>query len=225
MADNIQLNPGSSGDVLAADDVGGIKFQRVKVVHGADGSALDCSSANPLPVGTSGNGTVNLLLSRYLDTNGDGTGTKNATGDYSVTPETFYIAPAAGEVFRINRLLILVEDTAGMEADEYGNLGSALANGITARVHNGTATVVDLTDGIPITTNAEWGALCYDVDLKTWGTGNEFLLVRWTLAAAGVPIRLDGDATEALELVLNDNLTGLVAHKFLAQGYQEQTPT
>lgn len=50
MADNTTLNAGSGGDVIATDDIGGVKWQRVKVAHGADGSATDASAAAPLPV-------------------------------------------------------------------------------------------------------------------------------------------------------------------------------
>ncbi len=49
MADNTTLNAGSGGDVIATDDIGGVKYQRVKVTFGADGSATDVSSAAPLP--------------------------------------------------------------------------------------------------------------------------------------------------------------------------------
>lgn len=41
MADNTTLNAGSGGDVIASDDIGGVKHQRVKVSLGADGSATD----------------------------------------------------------------------------------------------------------------------------------------------------------------------------------------
>jgi hypothetical protein len=50
MADNVTLNAGTGGDVVAADDIGGVKFQRVKVAFGNDGSASDASLTNPLPV-------------------------------------------------------------------------------------------------------------------------------------------------------------------------------
>lgn len=50
MADDITLNAGTGGDVVAADDIGGVKHQRVKVQYGADGSATDVSAAAPLPV-------------------------------------------------------------------------------------------------------------------------------------------------------------------------------
>lgn len=50
MADNTQLNAGSGGDLIATDEIGGVKHQRVKVQHGADGAATDVSAASPLPV-------------------------------------------------------------------------------------------------------------------------------------------------------------------------------
>lgn len=50
MADNTVLNPGVGGDVVASDDVGGVKYQRIKVNFGADGVATDVSNANPMPV-------------------------------------------------------------------------------------------------------------------------------------------------------------------------------
>jgi len=50
MADNTTLNPGTLGDVIASDDISGVKFQRVKLVHGADGvNAGDVSDINGLP--------------------------------------------------------------------------------------------------------------------------------------------------------------------------------
>lgn len=52
MADNVAL-PAVSGSV-AADDIGGIKHQRVKVEFGADGTASDVSNANGLPVALQG---------------------------------------------------------------------------------------------------------------------------------------------------------------------------
>lgn len=51
MVDNTTLNAGSGGDVIGSDDIAGVKFQRVKLIHGADGvNAGDVASANPLPV-------------------------------------------------------------------------------------------------------------------------------------------------------------------------------
>jgi hypothetical protein len=53
MPDNVGYTPGS-GATVAADEISGVLFQRVKVAHGADGSAVDTSAANPLPVDVNG---------------------------------------------------------------------------------------------------------------------------------------------------------------------------
>lgn len=51
MADNVDLNQqsGPTGDTIAADEISGVKHQRVKVQYGADGSATDVSATNPMP--------------------------------------------------------------------------------------------------------------------------------------------------------------------------------
>jgi len=52
MADNVGYTPGS-GASIAADDVGGVLYQRVKLAAGVDGTATDVSDANPMPVDAS----------------------------------------------------------------------------------------------------------------------------------------------------------------------------
>jgi hypothetical protein len=49
MADNTTLNVGTGGDVIATDDIGGVKYQRIKNGFGADGSYSDVSNVNALP--------------------------------------------------------------------------------------------------------------------------------------------------------------------------------
>jgi hypothetical protein len=53
MADNVGYTPGS-GATVAADDIGGVLHQRVKVGIGADGTAVDVSEANPMPMAAYG---------------------------------------------------------------------------------------------------------------------------------------------------------------------------
>jgi hypothetical protein len=51
MADNSQAGAAVGiGDVFASDDIGGVKWPRAKVTWGVDGSAVDASATNPLPV-------------------------------------------------------------------------------------------------------------------------------------------------------------------------------
>lgn len=51
MADNTTLNSGSGGDSIGTDDIGGVKYPRGKLIHGADGTNDgDVAITNPLPV-------------------------------------------------------------------------------------------------------------------------------------------------------------------------------
>ena len=54
MADNTVLNIGTGGDVIASDDIAGVKYQRVKLAVGGDGVAADATPTNPLPTSESG---------------------------------------------------------------------------------------------------------------------------------------------------------------------------
>lgn len=49
MADNVGYTPGT-GAVVAADEIAGVLHQRVKLGIGEDGTAVDVSAANPMPV-------------------------------------------------------------------------------------------------------------------------------------------------------------------------------
>ena len=50
MADGTTINIGTGGDVVATDDIAGVKYQRVKLIHGTDGvNDGDASASNPFP--------------------------------------------------------------------------------------------------------------------------------------------------------------------------------
>jgi hypothetical protein len=57
MADNIAITPGT-GATIAADDIGGVHYQRIKLSLGADGTANDASAG----VGAVGTGTQRVTL-------------------------------------------------------------------------------------------------------------------------------------------------------------------
>lgn len=154
---------------------------------------------------------------RFLDTNGDGTGTKNANGNYSITAEEFYFQPDG--YVEIHRMIVHLADTSGMQAEEYGNLGTALSNGYAPEIQDEDgATLLDLCDGIAITANGDLGRYCYDVDVKSWGAGNEFLQARWTFTKSGAPLLIEEN--HRFSITLNDDFSGLLEHYFMLQGYQ-----
>jgi hypothetical protein len=49
VADNVGYTPGT-GALVAADEIAGVLHQRVKIGVGADGTAVDVSDANPMPI-------------------------------------------------------------------------------------------------------------------------------------------------------------------------------
>ena len=156
---------------------------------------------------------------QLLSTNGDGTGTTNAIGDYSSAAETFELADQTDALETVVvRLIVYVEDSGAFDAAGYGNAG-VLANGITVSVLSAAgAEIIDLTPD-PIKSNGGWASLAYDTQVATWGTGNEFLVTRWTFGKFtpdGGIVLTDG---ERLVVNVNDDLTDLVAHRFTAQGY------
>ena len=63
MADNVGYTPGS-GATVAADDIAGVLYQRVKIGIGGDGSATDLSSANPMPIATP-SGAIDVTVGNF----------------------------------------------------------------------------------------------------------------------------------------------------------------
>ncbi len=54
MADNVAITAGTGTDI-AADDISSVKYQRVKLIHGVDGTNDgDVAATNPLPVKSTG---------------------------------------------------------------------------------------------------------------------------------------------------------------------------
>jgi len=133
-----------------------------------------------------------------------------------VSPFKFYLEAQAGEILRVESLLFHVEDAAVVAA-EYGGTGGALTNGISVQMVDSAGVVYqDLTDGDTIKTNSDLGKFCYDTKVVDFGAGNDFFQARWDFAS---PIRLK--VGEQLVVTVNDDLSGLVDHTFVAQGTDE----
>lgn len=171
-------------------------------------------------VRTTGSGKQNPLITHILDTDGDKTGTIEAIGDYSVTPEIFYLQPPAGEVWQLTRLLFFVQDSGSFDADNWGN-NITLTNGIILRIQDDSGTIFDFTQQVPIVSSGHLGVYMFDVEVFTWGSGDEILAARYTFAKSGANIRLIGDNNERFEVLLNDDFTGLVSQHFMVQGFKE----
>jgi hypothetical protein len=154
-------------------------------------------------------------LHRYLDTNGDGTGTKIATGNYA-SPTDFFIKPPANQIFLIDNVVTMIEDDLPISAEKYGGL-AALTNGITIAKKDSGGIVTDMSDGKPIKSNADWGVNC-SLEISTFGAGNNFVKSGWDFTKLGYTQILDGRLGHFLAYTLNDDFSGLVNQCFKAGG-------
>jgi len=154
-------------------------------------------------------------LLRYLDTVGDGTGNKFATGNYSGNPTEFKIVPLPNQIFRLRQALILIQPVGTLA--QYGD-SPALANGIKAEVRDGTGMVVDLLDGIPITDNVQWVFLADAALVNFKGAINAITGLFNTFNRTGRPLTLDGGLGHYLAFTLRDDFTGLTHHRFFVTG-------
>jgi hypothetical protein len=224
MADNVKYFEHPSGAALIAtrQQVGGEHIQRVIIAFGDDPENLeDMGPSNPMPVITDPEGPVNEAFSRFLI---EGGGDNDAANDYSITPETFSLEPGSGEVLKVKTLTIVLHGASGFEPSEYSSLGAPLPNGIEVILEDGGGTILDLTDGFPVTTNAEWMMRSPDFNFHTEsGAGNNLLQVTWDFSRFGVPIRIVGASGEKLSIVLNDDFSGMFQHLFMAHGFIEDS--
>ena len=151
----------------------------------------------------------------YLLSNGS---TTDAIGDYSGAVSKFTFAPDSGRVAEIERMLVYVSDAGTFPSNKYGyNL--VLTNGIRAYVRDADDEIILTLDaGHVIKKNADWSAMCYDVDFIDGGAGEDSMAVRWTFAKSGAPLYLKGRSGHYLSVELNDDFTDLVEHHFLIQG-------
>lgn len=159
-------------------------------------------------------------LFRFLDTLGNGLGDKDAIGNYASTDTPFFIETTdPSRRYIIHRVMTYIEDAGGApNLSLYGGI-AALTDGLLLRIVHRDGSVYDLSDGLPITNNSAWARICYDVTIATFPAGNNYVHARWTFALSGWPIVLN--PFDRLEFVMRDNLTSLVEHSFLVQGYIE----
>lgn len=115
MADNVVLNPGTSGDVIAADDISGVKHQLVKVEFGSDGAAQMVDATHGMPVSL-----VNLAAPVPVTDNGgsltvdDGGSSLTVDGSVSISnfPGTQAVTDSAAETSLASILAKLTSDPA-----------------------------------------------------------------------------------------------------------------
>ena len=139
MSDNINVTPGA-GDTVAADDVGGVKHQRVKLTLGGDGvSDGDVASGNPMPVTApdlaSALEAALLMLSAILEnmprTDANARAIVNTSDQGNVT-----VAIAAAQTLATVTTVGTVSNQTSIGGRDASHAAYALANMGTAHIYN-----------------------------------------------------------------------------------------
>jgi len=144
--------------------------------------------------------------------------------DGSVTPQVFSLSPETAQIGDITRIVLRMEATADMDSGTFGPI-AALTNGVVIRIKRQTGDFVNI---INFKTNGDFVAECYDNQfLPNNGQGMRLLVARMTWAGQerhGVVQRLDGALNEELQVVIQDDLTGVTFTSFtlIAQGHEIQ---
>ena len=156
-------------------------------------------------------------FAQYLTQAGDGTGAINANGNYAGGATTWYIQPPANQTILISALQVQITDTGIINGLNYGGLAT-LTNGINFRsVIN--AAPSQLTVGNNVFTNGQLAAISSKFEFHSLGA-NAFIITAQIgfFSQLGVPVVLEGRFNDRIEVVLNDNFTGLDAHRFVVFG-------
>lgn len=211
---DIQLSPGHGltvgniGEIIElADSTNGSFFTQCQITDvTGDIIELEC------PVNRIYTTTESLVAHSSQDMNVDG----------STTPVIFSILPFALQKGDMVRCIPEFRGANPMDFETFGDL-PALANGIVMRVNNGDGTYRNLYN---FKDNGDVIKQCFDHDFFTnIGNNSRAMVARLTWGGQskrGVVIRLEGDIFESLEIVVQDNLTGMTRHHWTGNGSELQ---
>lgn len=139
MADN-STAPSTGGLPIASDDIGGVQFQRVKLVHGADGvNAGDVAVGNGLPVKQDGAFTVGLPSGASTSAKQDSILAKLAQ---FYAEDAAHVSGDAGYM-----LLVVRKDSAGTLAGSDGDYSPLQVDS------NGNLRVTQVSEALPAGTD------------------------------------------------------------------------
>lgn len=126
MADNYTALDSTATEItVSADEIGGVKYPRVKLTQGADGSSTDVSSAAPLQVTLANTGANTTPVVVDLGANNDVTVTSISAGDNNIGNVDIASAiPAGTNNIGDVDVLTVPADPFGANADAAATAGS-----------------------------------------------------------------------------------------------------
>lgn len=171
-----------------------------------------------MPIAISGQ-KLRTLLAAFMTSDGTPTGTSNWIGNYSAVAQTAFWGPPPGITAVITSFQIGVGANGKLLQTGWGHL-PALTKGVDIRATLNGADV-DLSGNNLFDNN----------DIVFFGAGNVTLLayaankdtITSTLnlenTSPNAGVVLNGDTSDRLRVILNDNFTGLLTQRFIVRGY------
>jgi hypothetical protein len=130
------------------------------------------------------------------------------------SPISFKIQPQSNERWQITRIMITMLDNEAMDDGKFGGL-SALDNGVAIRL-NIDGQYQTLTHW---NSNADLKDDMFDVEYASKAPAGQFgLRGRWTFTKAQFVADLNGATNDYLEVLIQDDLSGLLDFEVKAQG-------
>ena len=143
--------------------------------------------------------------------------TNMAVNGSLAAPVIFEIDPPITNIWQITRILISMTDQTSMDDAKFGGL-VALTNGVSLRATTSAGRTVVFANW---KSNQDLKLDMFNVDYSTKAPAGFFgLNGRWTFTASEVVAELDGDADpiQKMEILIQDDLTGLDTFIIRAQG-------
>lgn len=144
-----------------------------------------------------------------------------SSGASPSNPKIFKMGPESvntnsAEVWHVLRLNIAIEDNTAPADNLFGGI-AALTNGVLIREKNTINRNLSLWKS-----NADIildGGIDLAYHQKAAGGTNHGVRARWTIQKAGASVILDGAVGDEMQIVVQDNLTGLVNFEVRGQGH------
>ena len=190
----------AGNEILLLDIAGDRSMYAVVMGVATDTITLDRPLDNSFPAAT----TLGRIVSREMAVNG------------AVTPQIFTVRGGALQAHDITRLFITMLDDSAMDDGKFGGI-SALTRGLVLRIVNGIQVNI-----FNFKTNSDIKQFCYDLTYSSKAAaGLHGLSARMSFGGNdkhGVVLRLDG--LDALQWIVQDDLTALSSLHASAQGHQ-----
>lgn len=135
-------------------------------------------------------------------------------------PISYKVTPQAGEQYHLLRMIgSAVHPTLANDDGTFGGL-PALLNGCVIRGYNGTTG--KFSKFTAWHDNSDIISDMFDVVYSDAPKFGKFgMRFRWTISKVGVAVKLDGDAGDYIEILIQDDLTGLDSFTIKAQGHAD----